>query len=781
MSRDGITIGSADCDCAAATCKCTESDLRVIFKSSAKLFIRGNLLMMADSDKLSEYLKFASETLEMAAKNLRFQLFPRAERVRFGPFELDPRAGELRKHGIRLKLKQQPLQILLMLVERPGEVVLREEIREKLWPNDTIVEFDHSINAAVQKLRDALGESAAEPRYIETLPKRGYRFIATVEAPPLGEKAHSEGVVRAEIDKPLVLPPPVHRRRPWLWISAAAALTVVVLGEWMILSGLREPARSITLSLGAVGNAVVSPDGSAVVYNSSRGLMLRRLDSLEEFPIYTDNRLGDNPVWSPDGSQVLFRTFADLTRVPLSKGPPVKVWPQLGVTRGYAWARDGSVTVSTLNGSRGAGLWLVLASGGDPVRVEVPGLSEGRFLYPEFLPDGKTILFGFGRDSDTSLEIGLYLATLDHGRITKDPFLLRKNLTVGHYSPSGGGKLMFLQNDKLYAQGLDVGRGRLKGEPEQVVDGVLSSIMTQYPAFSVSRNGVLVWEAGRAGVAELTWFDRTGKVLGTVGPPCLPDTVQLSPDGKHVLALAVGDPGGYSIVEPNRSGYVSLGVGELPLWMPDSSHILYPRKKDNMYSLVERAAEGGAERELARLPVLPSPARLRDISPDGKVALYKVAQTIYSIRLDDPGERIKPEVVAPSTRAGLSPDGRWIVYNTTRNDRTEVYAQPFPSGGLPVQISSGGGTNAVWRGDGKEILYRNDSTIYSVRVEIRGNAIHASPAEALFNVRVPAGIVGDSMPMAVTRDGSRILFAQGVEQPNPQLTYVMTSWDHGRQ
>jgi Tol biopolymer transport system component len=128
----------------------------------------------------------------------------------------------------------------------------------------------------------------------------------------------------------------------------------------------------------------------------------------------------------------------------------------------------------------------------------------------------------------------------------------------------------------------------------------------------------------------------------------------------------------------------------------------------------------------------------------------------------------------------LSPDGRWIVYNTTRNDRTEVYVQPFPSGGLPVQISSDGGINAVWRGDGKEILYRKDSRIYSVRVEMRGNAIHASPAEALFNVRVPAGIVGDSMPMAVTRDGSKILFAQGVEQPNPQLTYVMTSWDHGR-
>ncbi len=98
----------------------------------------------------------------------------------FGDFELDVRAGELRKHGLRLRLQDQSFQILLMLLNRPGEVVLREEIRQKLWPNNTIVEFDHSINAAIKRLRNALGESAEEPRYIETLAKRGYRFAGTV-------------------------------------------------------------------------------------------------------------------------------------------------------------------------------------------------------------------------------------------------------------------------------------------------------------------------------------------------------------------------------------------------------------------------------------------------------------------------------------------------------------------------------------------------------------------------------------------------------------------------
>src|SRR5580700_4745459 len=104
-----------------------------------------------------------------------------ARLLRFGPFELDVRAGELRKHGIRIKLREQPVQILLMLLDRPGEVVLRDQIRLRLWPNNTIVEFDHGINAAIQKLRDALGESAGQPRYVETVARRGYRFLGEIE------------------------------------------------------------------------------------------------------------------------------------------------------------------------------------------------------------------------------------------------------------------------------------------------------------------------------------------------------------------------------------------------------------------------------------------------------------------------------------------------------------------------------------------------------------------------------------------------------------------------
>src|SRR5438094_2569812 len=99
--------------------------------------------------------------------------------ARFGIFEADFQAGELRKAGIRIKLQDQPFQVLTMLLERPGELVTREDIRKKLWPGDTFVDFDHGLNNAVNRLREALGDSADVPRFIETLPRRGYRFIGS--------------------------------------------------------------------------------------------------------------------------------------------------------------------------------------------------------------------------------------------------------------------------------------------------------------------------------------------------------------------------------------------------------------------------------------------------------------------------------------------------------------------------------------------------------------------------------------------------------------------------
>ena len=115
----------------------------------------------------------ASQLIEMTSKE--------SNRARFGPFEVDLHTHELWKHGTRLKLVGQPFEILAMLLSRPGELVTRDEMRARLWPSDTFVDFNHGLNAAVNKLREALSDSAENPRYIETLPRRGYRFVAEIE------------------------------------------------------------------------------------------------------------------------------------------------------------------------------------------------------------------------------------------------------------------------------------------------------------------------------------------------------------------------------------------------------------------------------------------------------------------------------------------------------------------------------------------------------------------------------------------------------------------------
>ena len=155
--------------------------------------------------------------------------------VRFGPFEADLRAGELRKHGVKLKLVGQPFEVLAMLLESPGQLVTREELRTRLWPTDTFVDFDHGLNAAVNKLRDALSESAEKPTYVETLPRRGYRFISAVDLPDsLGLKLPVPEMP-ASLESPVVvaetqIPSRYGRRRVFVTALVLVVILAVVFG-----------------------------------------------------------------------------------------------------------------------------------------------------------------------------------------------------------------------------------------------------------------------------------------------------------------------------------------------------------------------------------------------------------------------------------------------------------------------------------------------------------------------------------------------------------------------
>jgi len=148
--------------------------------------------------------------------------------LRFDVFEVDFRSGELRKHGIRTRLQDQPFQVLRFLLERAGDVVTREELKQKLWPADTFVDFDDGLNTAVKKLRDTLGDSAGRSKYIETLPRRGYRFIGTVQQEvSLAERPQSEVTSSPEtsVSRPTLLIPGGRRR----WIGIGLAVTFALL------------------------------------------------------------------------------------------------------------------------------------------------------------------------------------------------------------------------------------------------------------------------------------------------------------------------------------------------------------------------------------------------------------------------------------------------------------------------------------------------------------------------------------------------------------------------
>jgi DNA-binding winged helix-turn-helix (wHTH) protein len=160
---------------------------------------------------------------------------------RFGVFEVDPREGELRKSGLRIKLQDQPLQLLVMLLERPGEIVTREELQRRLWATDTFVDFDHSLNSAIKKLREALGDRSENPRFIETLHRRGYRFVAPVETQNsedsgtslLPSGTPSSGAIRADVK----VAPRRYGKRAKVLASAVIAIAVLVI---VSLNSVRE-------------------------------------------------------------------------------------------------------------------------------------------------------------------------------------------------------------------------------------------------------------------------------------------------------------------------------------------------------------------------------------------------------------------------------------------------------------------------------------------------------------------------------------------------------------
>ena len=259
---------------------------------------------------------------------------PRA--VKFGTFELDLAAGELRKNGSKVRLQEQPFRLLTFLVQRPGDLVSREELREKLWPADTYVDFDNSLNTAASKLREALGDSAASPRFVETLPRRGYRFIAPLERHgQVGDVASSVPPTTAEPKTPAQQVWQASLRRARLQQLALAAALVIAVGLVVVL-WLRSPPPAeeaplrrfaITPPVALNSRPAISPDGRhiALTGGDAEGkLWVQDLDRQEPRAIEGTEGAG-KPFWSPDSDFIGFAAGRELKKISVQGGVAIRV------------------------------------------------------------------------------------------------------------------------------------------------------------------------------------------------------------------------------------------------------------------------------------------------------------------------------------------------------------------------------------------------------------------------------------------------------------------------
>jgi DNA-binding winged helix-turn-helix (wHTH) protein/Tol biopolymer transport system component len=226
---------------------------------------------------------------------------------RFGVFELDLRAGELRRQGHKVKLQEQPFQVLAQLLERPGEIITRDELRTRLWPADTFVDFDHSLNAAIRRLRDALGDSAENPRFVETVARRGYRFLAPVSV----GAANGNGSLHVA-PTPITFPAPFHAWRWWIFGAAAVALLMVGLALGWLFAPRQStaPPRISRVTANPVDDpvraAALSQDGRYLAFSDETGFYLRQVDTGETHSMpLPENLVATFINWFPDSVHML--------------------------------------------------------------------------------------------------------------------------------------------------------------------------------------------------------------------------------------------------------------------------------------------------------------------------------------------------------------------------------------------------------------------------------------------------------------------------------------------
>ncbi len=665
--------------------------------------------------------------------------------LQFGVFEVDLHARELYKQGVRLKLQEQPFRVLTVLLQRFGEVVSREELRAQIWPEDTFVDFDANLNTSINKLREALGDSAENPRFIETLPRRGYRFITPVTA---GVGTAKAPIAKASAGVPaggLKIAPPISRSRMLPWIIAAAAVLVaaaVGLGRWRSNPPVEQPLVRLDVDLGAQitlpapaingSSVIISPDGTRLVFVASVAggrpkLFTRKLDQPNVTEL-SGTEEASAPFFSADGQSVGFSANNKVNRISVKGG---EVVPLMDVAYfvGGSWSEDGNIIVGR---AMKEGMARISSSGGAPSALTELASGEGFHGSPQLLPGAKAVLFmagAIGNPDKNTIDI---VSLADRRRKS-----VLRGAGFARYLPSG--HLVYVRKGTLFAIPFDLARLEARGTAVPVLDQIAHNTITDAAQFDLSLNGTLVYR--RAGGAPrkstVQWLEATGKKEPLLAKPGEYKEPRLSPDGKR-LVLVVVEGGRHDIwvYDWQRDTMTRLtfdgGPYGDPTWTPDGRYVVFDSYQGGIYWT---HADGATQPQpLTQSKTFQVPV---SFTPDGKRLAYHETSSsgvnqIWTVPVENSRGRLradKPEQFLNGQFsqgfAEFSPDGRWLAYVGDESGKYEVYVRAFP---VPAsgqsgkwQISNFGGQVPRWSRNGHELLYYASDQIMTVRYSAKGN------------------------------------------------------------
>jgi len=580
--------------------------------------------------------------------------------------------------------------------------------------------------------------------------------------------------------------PVVQRRFAWPWM-AATALAVAGLATLGFTHYREEPPRLTKLQfpppekgsiIQANGPPAVSPDGRRVAFRAvvdgKAMLWVRDLDSLVT-RVLPGTGNGIAPFWAPDSRNLGFYAPGKLMKIDVTGGPAITITnANTAAVRGGTWNRDDVILFVP---NAGAVMRVPAAGGTATLATELDASrKEISHRLPWFLPDGRHYLYtGVSSNPEqTAILVGDLESPKDHKLVVQAG-------SNGQYVWPG--YLLFVRDHTLMAQPFDASKLATTGDARPIAEQV--DVNGTYAYFAASQTGVLAYTSGGSGdgTVQISWYDRSGKVVGTVGKPVGVNNPRLSPDGKMVATdrLDAGSNNHYiwlhDLARGTEQRLTFSGDNSWPVWSPDGLRIAFRRMPDG--KVLARAADGtGAEEVLEAANKIPM-----DWTRDGGFLLSatpgatpKTGNDIWALPLSgkDPKPLPLRQTEFTEWHARVSPDGRWMAYISNESKRSEVYVVGFPGLNGKWQISANGGLYPEWSPDGRELYFISaQNKLMAVRIT-PGAQFQPGIPQPLFDVR----LANTSSSYDVSADG-RFLIPTPVEQSASVPMTVVLNWQQG--